>query len=156
MIYQDFLDPKALQRYATAMNARARQCRAKGTLTLDSIRDRIFESGGHCEWCSKNLVNQPFELDHVLSLNQNGTNLPTNLVVSCESCNRRKSNKHPARFATEIYSETGQMTLLLSAIFAQHNLTPTTQKSLFDEDSDDAPIKIEPDDSSTVPPYNWS
>jgi hypothetical protein len=156
MIYQDFLDLQALKRYATAMNSRAKHCGAKGTLTSELLRDRIFESGGQCEWCAKNLVNRSFELDHVLSLSQRGTNLPENLVVSCESCNRRKSNKHPARFAAEIYNETGQLTSLLHWVFTEFKVIPTTQRTLFDEDSANGSTKIDPDESSPRPPYKWS
>ena len=157
MIYQDYLDPQALQRYATNMNGRAKRVKAIGKLTVDSIRDRIFESGGCCEWCGVELVNQDFELDHVLSLSHQGKNTPDNLVVSCPDCNRRKSGKHPARFAAEIYNETQQQTMLISAIMRQYDLTPTAQLSLFETDSTESKPTIERDDESTAtPPYKWS
>lgn len=157
MIYQDFLDTQELQRYASAMNTRAKRCNAKGILSAEPLRDRIFESGGQCEWCATNLVNQAFELDHVLSLSQQGLNTPDNLVVSCERCNRRKSSKHPARFASEIYNETGHKTSLVSTILNQYNMTPTTQLSLFDKDPNESSIEIEPDENRpSVPPYDWS
>lgn len=157
MIYQDYLDPQALQRYATNMNTRAKRVKAIGRLTIESLRDRIFESGGRCEWCAIDLVNQDFELDHVLSLSHQGKNTADNLVVSCPDCNRRKSGKHPAKFAAEIYNETQQKTTLVLAIMRQYDVTPTAQRSLFETDSTESYPKIERDDESTAtPPYKWS
>ena len=157
MIYQDYLNQQDLQRYASAMNARAKRVKAKGVLTADRLRDRILESGGCCEWCGVDLVNQAFELDHVYSLSQQGTNTSDNLVVACPDCNRRKSGKHPARFASEIYSETSLKTKLLDRILQDYDIKPTTQLSLFDTDSSLSNTRIErDDDSSSIPPYNWS
>jgi hypothetical protein len=157
MIYQDYLNQQELQRYASSMNARAKRVKAKGLLTAELLCDRIFESGGRCEWCHVDLVNQDFELDHVQSLSQQGHNTADNLVVACPDCNRRKSGKHPARFASEIYSETGQKTALLDRILHDYEMTPKTQMSLFDTDSTVMDTKIEPDDdSSVIPPYKWS
>ena len=157
MIYQDYLDHHELRRYASTMNSRAKQVNAKGILTADLLRDRIFESAGRCEWCGTNLVKQPFELDHVESLSRNGSNTADNLVVACPDCNRRKSGKHPARFASEIYSETGYKSRLLEKIIQRYEITPKTQMTLFDNKSILPETKIEhDDDSSSVPPYKWS
>ena len=157
MIYQDYLNQRELQRYASSMNARAKRVKAKGILTAELLRDRILESGGRCEWCYVDLVNRDFELDHVQSLGQQGHNTADNLVVACPDCNRRKSGKHPARFASEIYSETGHKTSLLDRVLHDYDITPTTQMSLFDTDSTAINTKIESDnDSSAIPPYKWS
>lgn len=157
MIYQDYLKLQDLQKYASSMNARAKRVKANGVLTVALLRDRILESGGCCEWCGTDLVNQEFELDHVVSLSQSGTNTSANLVVSCPDCNRRKSGKHPARFAAEIFSETGQKTRLLSRILEDYDITPKTQMSLFDEQSPTHNTIIERDDDlSSPPPYDWS
>lgn len=156
MIYQDYLNQQELRRYASSMNARAKQVNAKGLVTVDGLRDRILESGGCCEWCGANLVNQAFELDHIYGLSQQGANTTDNLVVACPDCNRRKSKKHPARFASEIYSETGRKTRLIDRILQEYEIKPTTQLSLFDNDPPQD-INIEwDDDPSSTPPYNWS
>jgi len=156
MIYQDYLNQQELGRYASAMNARAKRTKAKGILTAELLRDRIFESSGRCEWCGVDLVNRDFELDHVQSLSQQGLNTADNLVVACPDCNRRKSGKHPARFASEIYNETGRKTPLLDRVLHDYDITLTTQMSLFDTDSTAMDTKIDPDDSSAIPPYTWS
>lgn len=157
MIYQDYLDLQVLKQYASAMNTRAKRVKARGQLTADLMRDRIFESGGCCEWCGIDLVNQPFELDHVLSLSHGGNNTADNLFVSCLDCNRRKSDKHPARFASEIYNRTQLKTNLVSSIMRQYDLNLAIQLPLFDSDSTESSPKIErDDDSSSTPPYKWS
>lgn len=157
MIYQDFLDQQALQQYASSMNSRAKRMKVKGILTADLLRDRIFESGGCCEWCGVDLVNQDFELDHVYSLSQQGTNTPDNLVVACPQCNRQKSGKHPARYASEIYSKTGHKTRLVEKVLREYGVDATIQLSLFETNLPIPETKIDlDDDSPTVPPYDWS
>ena len=157
MIYQDHLNEQDLQRYARAMNARAKRVKSKGKLTAESLRDRIFESVGCCEWCGVDLVDQEFELDHITSLSQQGLNTPDNLVVACPDCNRRKSGKHPARFASEIYSETGHKTRLIDKILNDYDMSSAKQLSLFENESSlpGSQIKLE-EDTPSIPPYNWS
>lgn len=154
MIYQDLLDESALESYAAALNSRAGTVR--GRLTADGLRDRILESGGRCEWCAVNLVNAEFELDHVLSLRQGGANSAANLVVACPDCNRRKGRKHPARFAAELYRETGRRTELLTRLFQRYGLDPAQQLPLFAEGSPEAAPAIDAGvEVSKVPPYTW-
>ena len=157
MIYQDYLDVQELERYAATLNARAKRAFAPGKLTAVLLRDRILESGGHCEWCGVNLVNDLFELDHVVSLSQQGLNAPRNLVVACPNCNRRKSQKHPARFAAEIYNQTRVKTALVDAILKWHHIEPARQMSLFETDAATSKTQIDMDeDVPSVPPYTWS
>lgn len=154
MIYEDLLDESALESYAAALNSRAGT--ARGRLTANLLRDRILESGGRCEWCAVNLVNAEFELDHVLSLRQDGSNSAANLVVACPDCNRRKGRKHPARFAAELYRETGRRTELLTRLFQRYGLDPAQQLPLFTEASPEAASAIDAGvEVSKVPPYTW-
>ncbi len=154
MIYQDLLNESALESYAAALNSRGGT--ARGRLTADGLRDRILESGGRCEWCAVNLVNAEFELDHVLSLRQGGSNSVANLVVACPDCNRRKGRKHPARFAAELYRETGRRTELLTRLFQRYGLDPAQQLPLFAEGSPEAAPAIDAGvEVSKVPPYTW-
>ena len=132
MIYQDNLDENALEQYASALNARARRVNAGGRLSAGDLRDRILSSGGRCEWCGASLVDGEFELDHVVSLKQRGSNDGQNLAVACPDCNRRKGQKHPARFAAEIYDETGGKTELLDRVFSHFGVAPVKQSNLFE------------------------
>ncbi len=131
MIYQDILDDRALQSYLADLNARARKCGANGELDVAGLRDRILASSGRCEWCGENLVRGTFELDHVVSLNRGGRNETDNLVVACPDCNRRKGQKHPARFAAEIFNSTGRRTILVDKILQHFMLEPREQLPLF-------------------------
>lgn len=156
MIYQDLLDEVALERYAAALNSRAGRARVNGRLKADGLRDRILESRGRCEWCGLSLVNAEFELDHVLSLRQGGANSAANLVVACPDCNRHKGQKHPARFAAEIYRETGRRTELLTRLFQRYGLDPAQQLPLFAEEAREPSLAIDAGvEVSEVPPYTW-
>ena len=151
MIYQDILDPGALEQYAAALNSRARRSRARGRLTAADLRDRILESAGRCEWCGLSLVRLEFELDHVLSLKQGGANRATNLAVACPDCNRRKGQKHPARFAAETQRETGKITALVQRVFDLYGVEGARQMPLFADKSQEpesGPIEM--------PPFRWT
>lgn len=55
----------------------------------------IFRERGLCHYCqapvvNPNLTNQTYDIDHVIPLDQKGTNDPTNLVLSCSPCNNQK------------------------------------------------------------------
>ncbi len=133
MKYQDHLDSAALEQYASALNTRAKQARASGRLSASDLRDRILESGGLCEWCGRGLVNDAFELDHIISLKQRGANTAENLAVACPDCNRQKGQKHPARFAAEISLATPRKTALVKRILRHYAMESLEQASLFAE-----------------------
>jgi len=157
MIYQDMLDQGALEQYAAALNSRAGRAGAKGRLTADGLRDRILESGGRCEWCGVDLVNAEFELDHILSLKQGGANAATNLALACPDCNRRKGQKHPARFAAEIYRETGRETGLIARLFACYGIEAAQQKALFADEPRAASTSVDVAvETNEIPPYKWA
>ena len=156
MIYQDNLDASALEQYASALNARARQANAQGRLSAAELRDRILSCRGRCEWCGASLAGCEFELDHVISLNKQGGNAAANLAVACPDCNRRKGRKHPARFAAEIYRETGRTTELVTRIFQHFAMQPLQQSSLFKPEDCASPDEIALDEMSPARPYRWS
>ena len=155
MLYDDFLDEDELKLYARSINNRAKALNKSGYITIVMLRDRIFESGGKCEWCTVSIVKQPFEVDHIISLTTGGGNDSDNLAVACPACNRAKASKHPARFAQETYARTGIMTALLRRVLDYYGAEASVQKSLFDADEDAptiAPLDESPDDP---PPYIW-
>ncbi|MGJ3239991.1 MAG: HNH endonuclease [Anaerolineae bacterium] len=156
MHYSDFLDLNDVSALASAINARARQAHAYGTISADALRDRIYACGGQCEWCQDALLHKPFEVDHIIPLKRGGSNQSDNIAVSCPACNRSKSAKHPARFAQETYARTGTLTPLLTRVLDHYGAEATTQQTLF-ADADDAPTRVADDDSPTddPPPYVW-
>lgn len=156
MKYQDQLDTTALEQYASALNARAKQTRAAGRLSAFDLRDRILASGGRCEWCGTGLVNAAFELDHIISLKHRGSNTAENLAVACPDCNRQKSHKHPARFAAEISVNSGRKTALVERILQFFVMEPVEQTSLFAESaSKPASSAGNSRDDLDEPHYRW-
>lgn len=155
MRYSDFLDQTQLRRYAQAMNARARANNIAGRLDAAALQDRIFASGGKCEWCGVSLVKAAFEIDHIISLSAHGENTPDNLAIACPDCNRAKADKPPARFAQEIYARTGRHTPLLQRLIEAHDLDLRAQLSLFEPPDEAAPDDGASDDADEVPPYVW-
>lgn len=153
MIYSDFLNEAELQEYARSINVRARGAAAVGEISAAALRDRILESGGRCEWCASRLVQQPFEVDHVVSLREGGRNTPDNLAIACPDCNRAKAARPPLRFAQETYARTATMTRLLRALFDQFDVEALAQRSLFDAPAPTSRSGTEPDDEP--PPYVW-
>ena len=152
MKYQDHLDSAALEQYASALNARAKQARASGWLGPADLRGCILESGGRCEWCGKPVVNAAFELDHIISLKQRGSNSVENLAVACPDCNRQKGQKHPARFAAEISLRTRRKTPLVERILGHFAMESFAQASLFAEPEALADSQRE---NSDAPHYRW-
>lgn len=152
MNYQDHFDSAALEQYASALNTRAKQARACGWLSPACLRSRILESGGRCEWCGKPVVNAAFELDHIISLKQRGSNTAENLAVACPDCNRQKGQKHPARFAAEIGLKTRRKTQLVQRILRHYAMESLEQAPLFDEPEATAEIQR---DNSKAPQYRW-
>ena len=157
MKYQDRLDSEALAQYAAWLNSRAKAVGAAGMLDATLLRDRILESAGRCEWCDVDLIGIGFELDHIVSLKQGGSNKPGNLGVACPSCNRRKAKKHPVRFAAEIHGESGRRTKLIALLLETYGVDAGRQMKMFAETPPaiDNSVDIE-DDLSPISPYNWT
>lgn len=154
MMYDDFIEQAALEQQAQSMNQRAKKAGIPALITPDDLRNRIYASGGRCEWCARSIVKKPFEVDHIISLSAGGSNQADNLAVACPECNRTKASKHPARFAQEVFARTGTMTQLLSFIFERFQIQPGIQKSFFDDEAPRREDQQAPDPDDP-PPYRW-
>jgi 5-methylcytosine-specific restriction endonuclease McrA len=77
---------------------RARKSNAPGSHTAADVASQYSRQRGKCFWCHKK-VEDDRHVDHVVPLALGGSDGPENLVVSCPSCNRRKSARHPMDFA---------------------------------------------------------
>ena len=139
-------------------------CACRGMLAATSLRDRIFESSGKCEWCHTNLLRKEFELDHIENLANGGSNTASNIVVSCPDCNRRKSARNVVSFALETLARTGIETPLIKRVLARHDVRGGVQLSLFGDDEAETAGRplftasdTENDDPppDEVPPYRW-
>ena len=69
-----------------------------------------LRDGMACVYCSAGVESgAALQLDHVLAVEQNGSNDETNLVTCCDRCNMAKGNRHVAEFirATAAYLNHG-------------------------------------------------
>jgi len=55
-----------------------------------------------CYYCGRGLLGAMPEIDHVMPISMGGPADPSNEVMSCQSCNRRKSAKHPLVWIAEL------------------------------------------------------
>jgi CRISPR/Cas system Type II protein with McrA/HNH and RuvC-like nuclease domain len=133
MRYQDQLDPQELTQYTRAFNARAKTLGILKLVSLEAIRDVILSSSGMCAWCSVNLLNQDFEIDHIIPLADKGAHDPQNLVVACPSCNRQKSAQSPLKFALALVAKNHPITVTIQRVLDHYQAEPLVQKGLFDD-----------------------
>lgn len=70
----------------------ARKRGAPGTHTAEDILRQYEKQGGKCAYCQCE-VGQKYHVDHILALCNGGSNGPENLVITCPSCNSKKTSK---------------------------------------------------------------
>ena len=72
---------------------------AKGDLTTEQIDNRLKEFEGQCAYCSIQLThentNAPtyYNIEHIIPIAKKGENTLSNVVPSCQRCNKSKYNK---------------------------------------------------------------
>ncbi len=95
-----------IERMAYTRNRRARLSNSTGTHTGDDIR-ALYERQKHkCAACKVKITNNKnnknkYEVDHVISLVNGGSNDPGNLQLLCMPCNRKKNAKDDLQWANE-------------------------------------------------------
>ncbi|MGB7340529.1 MAG: HNH endonuclease signature motif containing protein [Phototrophicaceae bacterium] len=158
MQYSDFLTHDNLKQLLRSLNSRAKAQQATGRLTIHTLRDAIYSSGGQCAYCTVSVLNADFECDHIIPLRRGGGNLASNIAIACPACNRRKSDKHPARFAQETIARTGILTPLLERILKHYEADSAIQRRLFEDSDTHNAITHDSDDDThpdEPPPYIW-
>lgn len=73
---------------------RAREWAAEGTHTATEWKNKLLEYKGRCHWCHE-VINGTAQADHVIPLSRGGSDYISNIVPSCETCNKRKGAKMP-------------------------------------------------------------
>lgn len=58
-----------------------------------------------CVYCTAQLSEDNFVLDHLIPVSKGGSNRKHNLVIACEVCNRRRSDSDPIPFLRENYRQ---------------------------------------------------
>lgn len=118
---------------ASTLNQRAKQFNSPGVLSQMMLMEVALKAGGICAWCGKQITEETdAEFDHLYPFRLQGHNTPDNLVFACADCNRRKSDKHPVRFAQEQAAQ-GVITPLIQSLLASHDLDAVNQPKLFED-----------------------
>lgn len=65
-----------------------------GGYTTEDVDLMMKSQKGKCWYCQKDITKK-YEIEHRVPLSRGGTNYPSNLVLACPKCNRKKYNKLP-------------------------------------------------------------
>lgn len=89
---------------AKSRNRRARKRNADGSHSASDVFAIFENQRGLCANCRAKLFKsgkQKYHVDHIMPLALGGSNWPDNLQCLCQSCNLRKSAKHPLDWAKQ-------------------------------------------------------
>lgn len=77
-----------------AINARKRSLKLgiKGFFSKKTIENLYVKQLGRCACCGE-LLQDGWEVDHIIPLSKGGSNYPSNLQLLKTKCNRKKGNK---------------------------------------------------------------
>lgn len=76
-------------------NRKAKKLAVGGAYGRSDIKLMLKTQGSKCWWCGAVLDEGEYEVDHRIPLSRGGSNKPSNLCISCKTCNRKKSAKLP-------------------------------------------------------------
>lgn len=81
------------QRHAYNLKRKSMLRGASGTFTPQDIQKQLRNQHGRCYYCHQKVTK--YHVDHVIPVIHGGSNDPSNLVISCPTCNLRKGSKLP-------------------------------------------------------------
>lgn len=94
------------ERRAYRRQRRAREHNAPGSYTDADVQAQYARQRGKCYWqtsepckARSGKLGDDYQPDHVVPLILGGSNWPSNLVVSCSTCNYSKAGQHPMDWA---------------------------------------------------------
>lgn len=91
---------------AICARRRARLKAAPGDFTQEDMEHQHQAQAGKCFWCGIEIAlkRRTTHVDHLIPISKGGSNFPSNLVIACQPCNSRKSDKMPWEFMPERFS----------------------------------------------------
>lgn len=97
LYYQRYRQTHIEQCKANGHNRRARNKAAPGKHTAHDIKQQYLNQKGRCYYCAVKLGKgkRDYHVDHIVPLSRGGSNDPSNLVITCPSCNLNKKDKLP-------------------------------------------------------------
>jgi len=81
---------------------RARKLAAGGNLTEADIQRQGDCQRWRCWWCGED-CKEINHIDHLVPLAKGGHNRPSNIVISCPTCNLKKHDKMPHEFIERLF-----------------------------------------------------
>lgn len=127
---QHIFNESYLKRRVNWINTRAKRLGTVGQITVDDIKKVIVRSGLTCEYCGEDLLNSDFEVDHIIPISKGGLNTVDNLAICSTKCNKRKSDKHIARWILEVVAEFGHISALSRQVIDDYDLEIRVQLKL--------------------------
>lgn len=86
---------------AYVRNRRARIAGAQGSHTSQDIASIKQLQKDRCAYC-RCWLNNKWHCDHIIAITKGGSNSRCNIQLLCASCNSKKHNKDPLKFAREL------------------------------------------------------
>ena len=100
------------------------------------LRERLYrEQNGLCMYSRERLTMGASHIDHIVPVNQGGTNDPENLQLLCPGCNLRKSDRNDAEFHHRYRSLLPQERHRMPARRIRHSEFRTVTKTSSDADT---------------------
>lgn len=84
---------------AVAHNRRIKE--RTGKISPADILMQMEKQNGLCAYCDSD-VRTSYEVDHFISLANGGANDPSNIVIACKNCNRRKNRLNGPEFIAKL------------------------------------------------------
>lgn len=86
---------------AIRRNYKARKRKAEGHHTAADIARIKAAQRDRCAYCPRS-IRRSFHVDHIKPLSKGGTNWPSNIQLTCDSCNLSKRDADPIEFAQRL------------------------------------------------------
>lgn len=80
---------------------RSLETQAGGSHSAGDIKIILLAQKGKCAYCRKR-TERKYHVDHIIPLSRGGSNAPSNLQITCPSCNMKKAAMMPLEFAKRL------------------------------------------------------
>lgn len=95
---------RAYKRYVLKFRLKTLNRRSGAVVEVADIEALHQSQRGKCYWCNKD-VGMDFHIDHYIPVARGGAHHISNLVLACEICNKRKSDRMPEVFRQILANE---------------------------------------------------
>jgi len=94
--------PQGIKARKVSWHNRSKKLRgAGGKLRAEDIAKMMENQKHRCVYCNKGIKHK-YHIDHINPISKGGTNYIENIQLLCPTCNLKKSDKDPLKFANEL------------------------------------------------------